>query len=60
MIRRAYIRHAPDATAAADPPEEPPAERSSVLFFGLAGLVTGPKAECTLADLNRNQSDQEG
>ena len=50
--------HDPDATAAALPPELPPADlcqfdSSSTAggYFGLKGLTTGPCAECTLCDL---------
>lgn len=55
MKQKTYILHEPEATAAADPPDEPPADLSSVLPEGLEGLMTGPKAECTLADLQKCQ-----
>lgn len=45
-----YTSQEPEATAAADPPEEPPATRCSDAA-GLAGLRTGPKCECTFSDL---------
>lgn len=45
-----YAKHILAATAAALPPELPPAERGgSPAPFN--GLITLPKAECTLSDL---------
>lgn len=53
--RGAYILHMPAATAAALPPELPPAERPALTApatpSGPEGLYTRPKCECSLADL---------
>ena len=57
----AYASHIPAATAAALPPELPPAERrsracqSKVLEGCWYGLTTGPWTEWTFKDLQRGQ-----
>jgi hypothetical protein len=54
-IQRLNMSHKPPATAAADPPELPPAERHSSMVCRLGqnpcGLTTRPWSEDVLAEL---------
>ena len=49
-------RHRPAATAAAEPPEEPPGVRGAASPARRQGLTTGPKAEVSLEEPMANSS----